>query len=126
VPVSKDALPTRIIIRSIFGEANWCGPFVRNQQLAKRVAGPLRVIIDRHIQRQCLPMSVLPPIATVLLRCTGPQYSSASMIVITRSVTLGSEGSGECANKKRTHQLEEFNCKMGGINKCAALFRKRK
>jgi hypothetical protein len=25
----------------------------------------------------------------------GPQYSSASMIVITRSVTVGSDGSGE-------------------------------
>ena len=60
MPASKDALPTRIIIRSIFGEANWCGPFVRNQQPAKRVAGPLRVICVIAIAGQNPGMDAVP------------------------------------------------------------------
>ncbi len=35
-------------------------------------------------------------------RAAPPQYSSASMIVITRSVTFGSAGSGECSERSRS------------------------
>jgi len=53
---------------------NWCGPFVRNQQPAKRVAGPLRV---NHViagTDQNRPLSVVSPIASLAVKCSERRF----------------------------------------------------